>query len=112
DASCEPVLQAEPAEQQIQCRSSDKSATDDSIASNDKLDVFGTRIAPAPFTDAPLTVSRTELSNRSRIARMVDSCASRYLAASSAAFPRPTIPATFSVPPRRAFSWPPPAING
>src|SRR5437868_9772713 len=56
DASCEPVLQAEPAEQQIPCRSSNRSAADDSIASNDKLDVFGTRTAPAPFTDAPFTV--------------------------------------------------------
>src|SRR5437764_14638708 len=64
DASCEPVLQADPAEQQMPCRSSNRSAADDSIASNGKLDVFGTRIAPAPFTDAPLTVSRPELSNR------------------------------------------------
>src|SRR5437867_7798511 len=111
DASCDPVLQADPAEQQIRYRSSRRSAARDSIPSNDKLDVFGIRDAPAPFTDAPVTVSSTDFSNRSRIERLLHFSSARYLAASSAAFPSPTMAATFSVPPRRPFSWPPPAIN-
>src|SRR5438093_8021110 len=112
DASCEPVLQADAAEQQIPLRSSSRSAADDSIPSNERLDVFGIRGAPAPFTDAPLTVSSTAFSNRSRMDWMLHFPSARYFAASSAAFPRPTIDATFSVPPLRPFSWPPPAING
>src|SRR5947209_1578006 len=73
DASCEPVLQAEPAEQQRPCRSSRMSAAGDSIPSNDKLDVFGIRpaAAGAPLTDAPLMEARIAFSNRSRIERML-----------------------------------------
>src|SRR5436190_11798280 len=112
EASCEPDRQADPAEQQIRCRSSKRSAAGDSIPSNEQLDVFGIRAAPAPFTDAPLTLSKIALSKRSRIERTCVLSADRYSAASSAAFPRPTIDATFSVPPRRPFSWPPPAIKG
>ena len=40
------------------------------MPSNETLDVFGIRGAPAPFSDAPLTVSSTDFSNRSRIERM------------------------------------------
>src|SRR5437899_12903212 len=112
EASCEPVRQAELAEQQMPCRSSSRSAAEDSIPSNERLDVFGVRGAPAPFTDAPLTVSSTAFSNRSRMDWWLHFLSARYFAASSAAFPRPTIDATFSVPPLRPFSWPPPAING
>src|SRR3989475_11828844 len=104
EASCEPVRQAEPAEQQIRCRSNKRRAAGDSIPSNEKLDVFGIRAAPAPFTAPPLTVSRTAFSNRSRIERTCAFPSDRYSAARSAAFPRPTIDATFSVPPRRPFS--------
>src|SRR6266516_5368331 len=64
EASCEPVRQADPAEQKVPCRSSNRSALDDSIPSNDKLDVFGIRSAPVPFTDAPLTDSRIAFSKR------------------------------------------------
>src|ERR1043166_9777885 len=84
EASCEPVRQAEPAEQQIPCRSSSRSAAGDSIPPNEKLDVFGIRSAPAPFTDAPLTDSRIAFSNRSRIERTLHFPSARYLAASSA----------------------------
>src|SRR5262249_20943240 len=91
DASCEPVRQADPAEQQIPWRSSSKSAADDSIPSNEKLEVFGIRSAPAPFTDAPFTPSSTDFSNRSRIEPTLHFPSSRYFVASSAAFPRPTI---------------------
>src|SRR5207247_10980654 len=52
EASWEPVRQADPAEQQMQCRSNKRTAAGDSIPSNAKLDVFGTRTAPAPLTDA------------------------------------------------------------
>src|SRR5207244_12608014 len=86
DASCEPVRQADPAEQQIRCRSSSRSAADDSISSNDKLDVFGIRGAPEPFTDAPLTDSRIAFSKRSRIERTLPFPSARYLRARSAAF--------------------------
>ena len=55
EASCEPVRQAEPAEQQIPCRSNKRSADEDSMPSNERLDVFGSRAAPAPLTDAPFT---------------------------------------------------------
>src|SRR6266403_2475996 len=58
EASCEPVRQADPAEQQIRYRSNKRSAAGESIPSNEKLDVFGARAAPAPLTDAPFTVSR------------------------------------------------------
>src|SRR5207237_10826579 len=78
EASCEPVRQAEPAEQQIPCRSSSSSAADDSIPSKDKLDVFGIRSAPAPFTDAPLTDSRIPFSKRSRIERTLHFPSARY----------------------------------
>src|SRR5947207_15875757 len=64
DASCEPVRQADAAEQQIPWRSRSRSAADDSIPSNEKLDVVGIRAAPAPFTDATFTLSITGLSNR------------------------------------------------
>src|SRR5207247_6822746 len=60
EASCDPVRQAEPAEQQIRCRSNRRRAAGDSIPSNEKLDVFGILAASAPFTAAPLTVSRSE----------------------------------------------------
>jgi len=112
EASCEPVRQAEPAEQQMPCRSNRRRAAGDSMSSNEKLDVFGSRAAPAPLTDAPLTTLSTDFSNRSRRERMLHCPSARYLRASSAAFPSPTIDATFSVQPRRPFSWPPPAING
>ena len=110
--SPENVRLAELAEQQMPCRSSSRSAAEDSIPSNERLDVFGIRGAPAPFTDAPLTVSSAAFSNRSRMDWMLHFPSARCFAASSAAFPRPTIDATFSVPPLRPFSWPPPAING
>src|ERR1700745_1125429 len=87
EASCEPVRQADPAEQQIPCVSKRSSALDDSIPSNYRLEVFGIRNAPAPFTDAPLTDSRIACSNRSRIERTLHFPSARYLAASSAAFP-------------------------
>lgn len=112
EASCEPVRQAEPAEQQICCRSNRRRAAGDSMPSNERLDVFGSRAAPVPLTDVPLTASCTDFSNRSRMLRMLHLPSARYLRASSAAFPRPTIDATFSVPPRRPLSWLPPAIKG
>src|SRR5437763_10450065 len=112
EASSDPVRQAEPAEQQIRCRSNKRRAAEDSIPSNEKLDVFGIRAAPAPFTAAPFTVSRIAFSNRSRMERTCVFPSDEYWDARSAAFPRPTIDATFSVPPRRPFSWPPPRING
>src|SRR5438874_1199597 len=99
EASSDPVRQAEPAEQQIRCRSNKRRAAGDSIPSNEKLDVFGIRAAPAPFTAAPFTVSRIAFSNRSRIERTCVFPSDKYWDALSAAFPRPTIDATFSVPP-------------
>src|SRR5947207_15982022 len=69
EASCEPVRQAEPAEQQIRCRSNNRRAAGDSMQSNEKLDVFGSRGARAPFTDAPLSFSSTDFSKRSHIER-------------------------------------------
>src|SRR5436190_388754 len=66
DASCEPVRQAEPAEQQIPCRSNNRRAAEASMPSNEKLDVFGIRSVPAPFTDAALTASSIDFSKRSR----------------------------------------------
>src|SRR5262245_7473938 len=104
EASCEPVRQAEPAEQQIPCRSSKRSAAGDSMPSNARLDVFESLTAPSPLTAAPLTISSMDFSNRSRIEPILHFPSTRYFRASSAAFPRPTIDATFSVPPRRAFS--------
>src|SRR5581483_5053647 len=112
EASCEPVRQAEPAEQQIPCRSNKRSAAGDWTPSNERLDVFERRGASPPFTDTPLIVSSSDFSNRSRMERILHFPSARYFRASSAAFPRPTIDATFSVPPRRPFSCPPPAING
>src|ERR1044072_3029229 len=71
EASCEPVRHAEAAEQQIRCRSNNTRADEDSIPSNEILDVFGSRAVLAPLTDAPLTASSTDFSNRSRIERML-----------------------------------------
>src|SRR5205814_10318567 len=88
EASCEPVRQADPAEQQIPSRSRSSSALDDSIPSNDKLDVFGIRSAPAPFTDAPLTELRIASSKRRRIKRTFSLPSATYLTAKSAAFTR------------------------
>src|SRR5205807_4398622 len=112
EASCEPVRHAEPAEQQIPSRSNKRSAAEDSMPSNERLEVFASRVAPAPLTDVPFTVSSTDFSKRSRMERILHLFSRRYFRAISAAFPRPTIDATFSVPPRRPFSWPPAAING
>src|SRR5204862_5481757 len=98
EASCDPVRHAEPAEQQIRCRSNKRRAAGDSIPSNEKLDVFGIRAAQAPFTAAPFTVSRTAFSNRSRMERTCVFPSDQYLYARSAAFPRPTIDATFYCP--------------
>src|SRR5207302_11391353 len=98
DASCEPVRQADAAQQQIPWRSRSRSAADDSIPSNEKLDVFGIRGAPAPFTYAPFTLSSTDFSNRLRNERMLHFPSSRYFAASSAAFSISPIVAAFSVP--------------
>src|SRR5438034_6619751 len=67
EASCEPVRHADPAEQQMRCRSSRRSAVDDSTPSKDKLEVLGTRAAPAPLIEAPLTASTTASSNLTRI---------------------------------------------
>src|SRR5437016_13962977 len=67
EASCEPVRQADPAEQQIRCRSNKRRAAGDSMPSNEKLEVFGSRAASAPLTDAAETVSRILFSKRSRI---------------------------------------------
>ena len=67
EASCEPSGQADPAEQQMRLRSNKRRAAGDLIPSNEKLDVFGTRGAPAPLTDAPLTIWRIASSNRSRM---------------------------------------------
>src|SRR5438067_11382929 len=111
DASCEPVRQADPAEQQIPWRSSNRSAADDSIPSNEKLDVFGIRGAPAPFTDAPFTLSSTDFSNRLRNERMLHFPSSRYFAASSAAFTSLTIFSTFSVSSIFPISWHPHSSN-
>ena len=112
EASCEPVRHAEPAEQQIPSRSNKRSAAEDSMPSNETLEVFGSRVAPAPLTDVPFTAPSTDFSKRSRMERILHLSSRRYFRATSAAFPRPTIDATFSVPPRRSFSWPPPATNG
>src|SRR5581483_45304 len=82
EASCEPVRQAEPAEQQIPCRSNKRSAAGDWTPSNERLDVFERRGASPPFTDTPLIVSSSDFSNRSRMERILHFPSIRYFRAS------------------------------
>ncbi len=76
--------------------------------------VFHRRRAAPPFTTASGTASSTARSKRSRIPapRASPAGSASHAAAASAATPAPTIPATFSVPPRRSRSCGPPITCG
>src|SRR5450755_1293831 len=69
DASPEPVRHADPAEQQILCRSNIMSPASDSMPPKARLDVFGKRARTFPLIETPETFSQIAFSNRSRIAR-------------------------------------------
>ena len=70
-------------------------------------DVLATRAAPRPTMKIVGVAAMTPASSLSRRAAM-RCAASASRATSAAAAPKPAMPATFSVPPRRRRSWPPP----
>ena len=109
EGSTPPAAQAAPVETAIPSRSRAISSPSASTLSNDTLVVLGTR-GPSPLRRAPGIASR-RASSRSRRAATRTASACRLSRARAAAAPKPTTPATFSVPARRLRSWPPPLTS-
>ena len=102
-----PLEQALPAE--AQTPSSSRTASNRSLRhpATTKLQWPGSRRVRSPVGSTPgISVSRLVNRPASRVSTATSG--SRRRSASSAATPKPEMPATFSVPLRRPRSWPPP----
>ncbi|TWH93437.1 hypothetical protein IQ17_06983 [Bradyrhizobium daqingense] len=111
DGCIEPDLQADPSDTAMPARLRRWAIASPSRWSKAILVVFAKRLRMSPSTThSPLR--KIPCSRRSRNAPMRMRSGSSRSAASSAAFPSPTIPGIFSVPARRPRSCDPPQISG
>src|ERR1035441_2882836 len=106
EGSSEPVVQAEPLEAQMPAWSNNIRMPSASTPSKARLLVLGRRGSLAPLRDVPGMASRIPSSNLSRSARTRLFSSGTLARASSAARPKATMLATFSVPPPRPRSRP------
>ena len=107
DGSSVPELQADPVETAIPARSSAVSSVSPSQPSKATFKVLHTRGAFLPAT-RERGIPSAAACRRSRNAASRGASSGSEAAATESASASPTIPATFSVPPRRPRSWWPP----
>ena len=106
-----PDEQAEPDETATPSRSSAITSVSAAIPSTPTQSVCGSRGAPAPKTVAAGRSPAIAAASASRQPAQPSALA-RSPRAAAAAAPKPAIAATFSVPARSRFSWPPPVRSG
>src|SRR5205809_140836 len=108
EGSVSPEVHAEPLDTANPSRSRATMSDSPSVPGMQKEALFGRRSVGCPFSTASGTRARTPAMTRSRSVAWRGDSVGRWSRAMRIAAPRPTIPATFSVPVRRPFSWPPP----
>ena len=105
------LAQALPPDAHTPRSSSSSTSEAESTPSNDMSSVPGTR-GSAPFMQVPEISSRIRRCSSFLRRAMCRAYYAMFVQASSAAAAIPTMPATFSVPPRRPRSWRPPSMRG
>src|SRR5438093_210633 len=108
EGSVSPEVHADPLDTAKPSRSSATISDSPSVPGTQNDALFGRRSVGCPFSTASGTPVRTPAIRRSRSFACRGDSVARRSRAMRIATPRPTMPATFSVPVRRPFSCPPP----
>jgi hypothetical protein len=108
----DPDAQAAPDDTATPSRSSAWSRTSPAVPSNSTERVLGSTRSGGPLRCTCGIFASMPAHSPSRSAAQAAARSVSSFSASAQATPSPTIPATFSVPPRRRPSWPPPSRSG